>query len=203
MEEKVTFKTKFNNWKIKIKTKFKLWWKNFKIRLVKIFGGFNWKARVKNKMFLAAMVSTTILLLQQLGFNIPMELDGIINSCLTILALLGILSDPTSQGFEDYNAKDLKDEKIQKIEHDYNNNGIPDIQEGLYLNENNQLVSYETGEVAYHVAEPINYSDNYNNIDNNNQNNFQQPSKCINQTNNKIDNNSKENQMEVKNKKYK
>lgn len=203
MEEKVTFKTKFNNWKIKIKTKFKLWWKNFKIRLVKIFGGFNWKARVKNKMFLAAMVSTTILLLQQLGFNIPMELDGIINSCLTILALLGILSDPTSQGFEDYNAKDLKDEKIQKIEHDYNNNGIPDIQEGLYLNENNQLVSYETGEVAYHVAEPINCSDNYNNIDNNNQNNFQQPSKCIKQTNNKIDNNSKENQMEVKNKKYK
>ena len=203
MEEKVTFKTKFNNWKIKTKAKFKLWWKNFKIRLVKIFGGFNWKARVKNKMFLAAMVSTTILLLQQLGFNIPMELDGIINSCLTILALLGILSDPTSQGFEDYNAKDLKDEKIQKIEHDYNNNGIPDIQEGLYLNENNQLVSYETGEVVYHVAEPINYSDNYNNIDNNNQNNFQQPSKCINQTNNKIDNNSKENQMEVKNKKYK
>lgn len=203
MEEKVTFKTKFNNWKIKTKAKFKLWWKNFKIRLVKIFGGFNWKARVKNKMFLAAMVSTTILLLQQLGFNIPMELDGIINSCLTILALLGILSDPTSQGFEDYNAKDLKDEKIQKIEHDYNNNGIPDIQEGLYLNENNQLVSYETGEVAYHIAEPINYGDNYNNIDNNNQNNFQQPSKCINQTNNKIDNNSKENQMEVKNKKYK
>ena len=203
MEEKVTFKTKFNNWKIKTKAKFKLWWKNFKIRLVKIFGGFNWKARVKNKMFLAAMVSTTILLLQQLGFNIPMELDGIINSCLTILALLGILSDPTSQGFEDYNAKDLKDEKIQKIEHDYNNNGIPDIQEGLYLNENNQLVSYETGEVVYHIAEPINHSDNYNNIDNNNQNNFQQPSKCINQTNNKIDNNSKENQMEVKNKKYK
>lgn len=203
MEEKVTFKTKFNNWKIKTKAKFKLWWKNFKIRLVKIFGGFNWKARVKNKMFLAAMVSTTILLLQQLGFNIPMELDGIINSCLTILALLGILSDPTSQGFEDYNAKDLKDEKIQKIEHDYNNNGIPDIQEGLYLNENNQLVSYETGEVAYHIAEPINHSDNYNNIDNNNQNNFQQPSKCINQTNNKIDNNSKENQMEVKNKKHK
>lgn len=203
MEEKVTFKTKFNNWKIKTKAKFKLWWKNFKIRLVKIFGGFNWKARVKNKMFLAAMVSTTILLLQQLGFNIPMELDGIINSCLTILALLGILSDPTSQGFEDYNAKDLKDEKIQKIEHDYNNNGIPDIQEGLYLNENNQLVSYETGEVAYHITEPINYGDNYNNIDNNNQNNFQQPSKCINQTNNKIDNNSKENQMEVKNKKYK
>jgi phi LC3 family holin len=203
MEEKVTFKTKLNNWKIKTKAKFKLWWKNFKIRLVKIFGGFNWKARVKNKMFLAAMVSTTILLLQQLGFNIPMELDGIINSCLTILALLGILSDPTSQGFEDYNAKDLKDERIQKIEHDYNNNGIPDIQEGLYLNENNQLVSYETGEVAYHIAEPINYDDNYNNIDNNNQNNFQQPSKCINQTNNKIDNNSKENQMEVKNKKYK
>ena len=203
MEEKVTFKTKFNNWKIKTKAKFKLWWKNFKIRLVKIFGGFNWKARVKNKMFLAAMVSTTILLLQQLGFNIPMELDGIINSCLTILALLGILSDPTSQGFEDYNAKDLKDEKIQKIEHDYNNNGIPDIQEGLYFYENNQLVSYETGEVAYHIAEPINYGDNYNNIDNNNQNNFQQPSKCINQTNNKIDNNSKENQMEVKNKKYK
>ena len=78
MEEKVTFKTKFNNWKINIKAKFKLWWKNFKIRLVKIFGGFNWKARVKNKMFLAAMVSTTILLLQQL-LIIPSNSIGILN----------------------------------------------------------------------------------------------------------------------------
>ena len=182
MEEKITIKTKFINWWMRLKTKTRLWWKNFKIRLVKIFGGFNWKARIKNKMFLAAMVSTSILLLQQLGFNIPMELDGIINSCLTILALLGILSDPTSQGFEDYNAKDLKDEKIQKIEHDYNNNGIPDIQEGLYLNQNNELVSYETGEVAYRVSDPIYNSD----INNMNQNNFQQPSKLSNRQRNEL-----------------
>ena len=181
MKEKITaIKIKFINWRMRLTYKIKLWWKNIKIRLVKIFGGFNWKARIKNKMFLAAMVSTVILLLQQLGFGIPIELDSIINSCLSILALLGILSDPTSQGFEDYNSQDLKDEKIQKIERDYNHNGIPDDQEDWFLNQDNELVAYEDGEVVHRIGDPI-YNNNINSIS---QNNFQQPSKLSNQQRN-------------------
>lgn len=116
----------------KFKKWFKTKWKNFKVRMVKILGGFNWKARMKNKLFLAAMTSTAILFLQNLGFDIPGSLDGLLNAGLTILGLMGVLTDPTSQGLEDYNAKTLKDEAITKIENDFNENNIPDHYENWY-----------------------------------------------------------------------
>lgn len=137
---------------MKIKKWFKTKCKNFKVRMVKILGGFNWKARIKNKLFLAAMVSTVILFLQNLGFNIPGTLDGLINSGLTILGLMGVLTDPTSQGLEDYNARTIKRNKIEQIENDFNENNIPDDYENWFYAHNPNGTFREAENWYFNVA---------------------------------------------------
>ena len=76
----------------------------------------NWSKRFSNKLFLMSLASTILLLITQLGlFPIPPDLEGIINSILTLLALGGVLTDPTTDGMWDSDMA-LSDETSE--EHD-------------------------------------------------------------------------------------
>lgn len=61
----------------------------------------NWKLRFKNKATLAAIVATAILLAQQLGFKLPDNINDVANTALTLLVLIGVVSDPTTSGITD------------------------------------------------------------------------------------------------------
>ena len=61
----------------------------------------NWKLRFQNKATLLAIASTVILLIQQLGFKLPDNLAEVVNTFLTLLVLLGVINDPTTQGISD------------------------------------------------------------------------------------------------------
>lgn len=61
----------------------------------------NWKLRFQNKATLLAIASTVILLVQQLGFKLPGNIADIVNTFLTLLVLLGVINDPTTEGISD------------------------------------------------------------------------------------------------------
>ena len=61
----------------------------------------NWKLRFKNKATLLAIASTVILLIQQLGFKLPDNIADVVNTFLTLLVLLGVINDPTTEGVSD------------------------------------------------------------------------------------------------------
>ena len=61
----------------------------------------NWKLRFQNKATLLAIASTVILLAQQLGFKLPDNIADIVNTFLTLLVLLGVINDPTTEGIGD------------------------------------------------------------------------------------------------------
>ena len=61
----------------------------------------NWKLRFQNKTTLLAIASTVILLAQQLGLKLPDNIADIVNTFLTLLVLLGVINDPTTEGISD------------------------------------------------------------------------------------------------------
>ena len=61
----------------------------------------NWKLRFQNKATLLAIASTVILLIQQLGFKLPDNIGDVVNTFLTLLVLLGVINDPTTEGISD------------------------------------------------------------------------------------------------------
>lgn len=70
----------------------------------------NWKIRVKNKNFWIAMIPAILLLIQQIAgiFGISIDLGdlgdkllAVINTIFVILALVGVVSDPTTTGISD------------------------------------------------------------------------------------------------------
>lgn len=61
----------------------------------------NWKLRFKNKATLAAIFAAAILLAQQLGFKLPDNINEVANTALTLLVLIGVVSDPTTSGLSD------------------------------------------------------------------------------------------------------
>ena len=61
----------------------------------------NWKLRFQNKTTLLAIASTVILLIQQLGFKLPDNIADVVNTFLTLLVLLGVINDPTTEGVSD------------------------------------------------------------------------------------------------------
>lgn len=61
----------------------------------------NWKLRFTNKTTLLAIISTVILLAQQLGFELPNNISEVVNTVLTLLVLLGVVTDPTTHGISD------------------------------------------------------------------------------------------------------
>ena len=64
--------------------------------------GIDLKARLRNKAFWIAMASAVALLAQQLGLNIfPSNYEEIVNSVLTLLAMIGIVVDTSTVGISD------------------------------------------------------------------------------------------------------
>ena len=61
----------------------------------------NWKLRFQNKATLLAIASTVILLAQQLGFKLPDNIADIVNTFLTLMVLLGVINDHTTEGISD------------------------------------------------------------------------------------------------------
>ena len=61
----------------------------------------NFKLRLKNKATLVALISAVFLMLQQFGINIPHNIQDGLNTFITILVILGIVTDPTTKGIAD------------------------------------------------------------------------------------------------------
>lgn len=70
----------------------------------------NWKVRFKNKRFVIAFIAGLLLLFKQVsvlfGYNLNTELfntniNNVVDAVFLLLGLLGIVNDPTTQGFSD------------------------------------------------------------------------------------------------------
>ena len=59
------------------------------------------KARLKNKYFWISFISLVVLLLEQLGIQLPFDLSAIGGTVLSMAVLLGIVVDNGSEGFGD------------------------------------------------------------------------------------------------------
>lgn len=70
----------------------------------------NWKVRIKNKMFWVSLIPALVLLIQAVAevFGITIDLSGtsgnllrVVEALFVVLAILGIVTDPTTAGIED------------------------------------------------------------------------------------------------------
>lgn len=70
----------------------------------------NWKVRVRNKAFWVALIPALLLLIQQVYAVVGVQLDfgelqaqlvAIVGTVFAILAILGIVADPTTAGVGD------------------------------------------------------------------------------------------------------
>lgn len=70
----------------------------------------NWKVRIKNKAFWLAIIPAALLLVQVVaavfGFTLDLgelgnKLLDVVNAAFGVLAILGIVTDPTTQGIKD------------------------------------------------------------------------------------------------------
>lgn len=70
----------------------------------------NWKVRIKNKAFWVALIPALLLLIQQVCAVVGVQLDfgdlqaqlvAIVGTVFTLLAILGIVADPTTVGVTD------------------------------------------------------------------------------------------------------
>lgn len=59
------------------------------------------KARLRNKYFWVSMLSLVVLLLEQLGIELPIDINEIGGTILAMAVLLGIIVDNGSEGFYD------------------------------------------------------------------------------------------------------
>lgn len=72
----------------------------------------NWKVRLKNKNFWLALIPALLLLIQAVAYVFGITLDlselgdkilAVVNALFTVLAILGIVTDPTTAGLSDSN----------------------------------------------------------------------------------------------------
>ena len=70
----------------------------------------NWKVRIKNKNFWITIIPAVILLIQVVAsvFGVYISLDelgtkliAVVNAAFVVLAILGIVTDPTTKGLKD------------------------------------------------------------------------------------------------------
>lgn len=70
----------------------------------------NWKVRIKNKLFWISFIPAVLLLIQVIaavfGFQLDLgelgdKLIAVVNAVFVVLALLGVVVDPTTQGVAD------------------------------------------------------------------------------------------------------
>lgn len=59
------------------------------------------KARLKNKYFWISFLSLTVILLDQLGIQLPFDINAIGGTLLSMAVLLGIIVDNGTEGFSD------------------------------------------------------------------------------------------------------
>lgn len=59
------------------------------------------KARLKNKYFWVSLLSLLIILLDQLGIQLPFDINAIGGTLLSMAVLLGIIVDNGTEGFSD------------------------------------------------------------------------------------------------------
>lgn len=85
----------------------------------------NWLVRVKNKAFWVALIPTILLLAQQVcgmfGVDIKIanlqdNLLSIVGTLFTLLAILGIVVDPTTDGISDSNLAMTYEEPKKDVE---------------------------------------------------------------------------------------
>lgn len=79
-------------------------------RLEDFFMKINWIARIKNKSFWLALIPAVLLLVQTVaavfGFTLDFgelgnQLLSVVNAVFAVLAILGVVTDPTTKGFGD------------------------------------------------------------------------------------------------------
>lgn len=72
--------------------------------------GINWKARIKNKTFWLSFIPAVLLFIQAVaavfGFTLDFgelgnQLLSVVNTLFAVLALLGVVTDPTTSGLGD------------------------------------------------------------------------------------------------------
>lgn len=82
----------------------------------------NWKVRIKNKMFWLTLIPAVLLLIQVVasvfGYTLDLgdlgnKLLAVVNALFGVLAMLGIVTDPTTAGISD-SAQALTYEKPKK-----------------------------------------------------------------------------------------
>ena len=70
----------------------------------------NWKVRLKNKNFWISLIPSLLLLIQAVAYVFGFSLDlselgdkilAVVNALFTVLAILGIVTDPTTDGVSD------------------------------------------------------------------------------------------------------
>lgn len=70
----------------------------------------NWKVRLKNKTFWVALIPALLLLVQAVGsvFGFTLDLSAVgdrlltvVNALFAVLAILGVVADPTTAGIGD------------------------------------------------------------------------------------------------------
>ena len=70
----------------------------------------NWKVRIKNKVFWLALVPAVLLLIQVVAavFGIDLNLSSlgdklidVVNALFAVLTILGVVTDPTTDGISD------------------------------------------------------------------------------------------------------
>lgn len=70
----------------------------------------NWKVRLKNKSFWVALIPALLLLIQAVAYVFGFTLDlselgdkilAVVNALFTVLAILGVVTDPTTAGVSD------------------------------------------------------------------------------------------------------
>lgn len=70
----------------------------------------NWKVRIRNKAFWVAFIPALLLLMQSIAAAFGWELDlsdlgnkmlAIVNQLFALLAIIGIINDPTTNGLDD------------------------------------------------------------------------------------------------------
>lgn len=59
------------------------------------------KARLKNKYFWVSFLSLIVILLDQLGIQLPFDINAIGGTLLSMAVLLGIIVDNGTEGFSD------------------------------------------------------------------------------------------------------
>lgn len=59
------------------------------------------KARLKNKYFWVSLLSLLVILLDQLGIQLPFDINAIGGTLLSMAVLLGIIVDNGTEGFLD------------------------------------------------------------------------------------------------------